>query len=54
MSGPGNAAVWRKLAPDDDDLMVALINLSETRLYVQLVWEQYAMYRRLYPQNLLD
>jgi soluble lytic murein transglycosylase len=47
--GPGNAAVWRKLAPSDDDLMVALIDLPETRLYVQVVWSQYDMYRRLYP-----
>jgi len=47
--GPGNAAVWRKLAPNDDDLMVALIDLPETRLYVQVVWSQYDMYRRLYP-----
>ncbi len=47
--GPGNAALWRQLAPNDDDLMVALIDLSETRLYVQVVWSQYDMYRRLYP-----
>jgi soluble lytic murein transglycosylase len=46
--GPGNASVWRKRAPGDDDLMVALIDVAETRVYVQLVWEQYAMYRRLY------
>jgi soluble lytic murein transglycosylase len=47
--GPGNAALWRKLAPNDDDLMVALIDLPESRLYVQVVWSQYDMYRRLYP-----
>jgi hypothetical protein len=41
--------LWRKLAPNDDDLMVALIDLPETRLYVQVVWSQYDMYRRLYP-----
>jgi soluble lytic murein transglycosylase len=47
--GPGNAARWRRLAPEDDDLMTALIDISETRNYVQLVLMQYAEYRRLYP-----
>jgi len=46
--GPGNAAAWHKLAPDDDDLMVALISFGETRVYAQTVWAQYDMYRRLY------
>jgi soluble lytic murein transglycosylase len=48
--GPGNAAIWREAAPDDPDLMVALINVSESRLYVQLVWTHYQMYQRLYPR----
>ncbi len=48
-AGPGNAAVWRKLAPADDDLMAALIDIGETRIYVQTVWVQYMTYRRLYP-----
>ncbi len=47
--GPGNAAEWRKLAAGDDELMVALIDLGETRVYVQAVLEQYAVYRELYP-----
>jgi soluble lytic murein transglycosylase len=49
--GPGNAATWRKWAPDDDDLMVALIDFNETRLYTQLVYAQYDMYKRLYAAN---
>jgi soluble lytic murein transglycosylase len=48
--GPGNAAVWRGWAPDDDDLMVGLININETRVYVQTVWTQYEEYKRLYAQ----
>ena len=47
--GPGNATVWYEWAPDDDDLLVALININETRVYVQAVWTNYEMYRRLYP-----
>lgn len=46
--GPGNALRWRKLAPADDDLMVALIDYGETRIYVQQVLGQLDAYRRLY------
>jgi soluble lytic murein transglycosylase len=49
--GPGNAATWRKWAPDDDDLMVALIDFNETRIYAQTVYAQYDVYKRLYPEN---
>jgi soluble lytic murein transglycosylase len=48
--GPGNAANWRKWAPADDDLMVALIDFNETRIYVQTVYAQYDTYKRLYPE----
>ena len=47
--GPGNAAVWHAWAPDDDELMAALININETRAYIQAVWVNYEAYRRLYP-----
>ncbi len=46
--GPGNATVWYQWAPDDDDLLAALININETRTYVQAVWTNYEAYRRLY------
>ncbi|MGQ9491445.1 MAG: lytic transglycosylase domain-containing protein [Anaerolineae bacterium] len=47
--GPGNAAVWYGWTPEDDDLLAALININETRVYVQAVWANYEVYRRLYP-----
>jgi soluble lytic murein transglycosylase len=47
--GPGNTTTWRAWAPEDDDLMVALINHGETRIYVQSVWSHYEEYLRLYP-----
>ncbi len=47
--GPGNAQVWRNWAPRDEDLMAALININETRVYVQAVWVNYEAYQRLYP-----
>jgi soluble lytic murein transglycosylase len=49
--GPGNAATWRKWAPEDDDLMVALIDFNETRVYAQTVYAQYDTYQRLYPER---
>ena len=48
--GPGNASVWHKWAPQDDDLLAALININETRTYVQAVWSNYEAYARLYPR----
>lgn len=47
--GPGNATTWYNRAPDDDDLLAALITFNETRVYVQAVWTNYEAYRRLYP-----
>lgn len=48
--GPGNASVWHGWAPEDPDLMAALININETRVYIQAVWENYEAYKRLYPR----
>lgn len=48
--GPGNAAVWWQDAPNDDDLFAGLININETRTYVQAVWQNYEFYRRLYSR----
>ncbi len=47
--GPGNALRWQKTAPGDEDLTVASIDVTQSRLYVQLIYEHYAMYRKLYP-----
>ena len=48
--GPGNAGAWWEDAPNDDDLFAGLININETRVYVQQVWQNYEFYRRLYPR----
>jgi soluble lytic murein transglycosylase len=48
--GPGNASAWHKWVPQDDDLLAALININETRTYVQAVWSNYEAYARLYPR----
>lgn len=48
--GPGNAAIWWGQAPSDDDLFTGVIGINETRVYVQIVWQNYEFYRRLYPR----
>jgi soluble lytic murein transglycosylase len=48
--GPGNAGPWYNEAPDDEDLFAANININETRVYIQAVWQNYEAYRRLYPR----
>lgn len=50
--GPGNALRWWEQAPEDPDLFLEAIDFSETNLYVQLVLENYALYRYLF--NLTD
>ncbi|MBN1316328.1 MAG: transglycosylase SLT domain-containing protein [Anaerolineales bacterium] len=46
--GPGNALYWQSVAPDDLDLYVEVIYLSETRKYVQRIYNHYTIYRALY------
>ena len=48
--GPGNAAYWRKLAGEDDDLFVELVSFAETQLYLRTIAVQAGHYRRLYPE----
>ncbi len=46
--GPGNAARWRDAAKGDVDLFVENISLAETRLYIERLRENLAMYQKLY------
>ena len=46
--GPGNAKRWQTAANGDVDLFVENISLSETRLYIERLRENLAMYQRLY------
>jgi soluble lytic murein transglycosylase len=46
--GPGNAIRWLEVSGDDPDLFFELLTLTETRLYLQLIREHYAVYSRLY------
>ena len=51
--GPGNAAYWRTLAGEDDNLFLELINFNETQIYLRTIAVHSAHYRLLYPE-LLD
>jgi soluble lytic murein transglycosylase len=47
-AGPDAARRWAKAAGDDADLFLETVEFSETRLYVENVAENYAIYRYLY------
>lgn len=49
-AGPGNAAQWKKLAPDDPDLFVEVIRYAETRDYIRRIYEIYNIYRQIYEK----
>jgi soluble lytic murein transglycosylase len=46
--GPGNSARWIEVAGNDRDLFLETIDFEETRLYVRVVLENYALYRYTY------
>lgn len=47
--GPGNTLRWlESTASDDLDLFVEVITATQSRLYLQKVYEQYLIYERLY------
>jgi len=51
-AGPGNAAAWQELAPDDPDLFLEVVRFQETRNYIRFIYEIYTIYRKLYsPVN---
>ena len=46
--GPGNTLRWLELGGEDLDLFVEVITATQSRLYLQRVYEQYLTYERLY------
>ena len=47
-AGAGNAARWATAANGDPDLFYESVDFGETRAYIRLVSQNYAMYQRLY------
>lgn len=46
--GPGNAGRWAEASGGDSDLLLETIDFPETRLYVEVVLANYAVYRYTY------
>ncbi|MCL7451982.1 MAG: transglycosylase SLT domain-containing protein [Anaerolineae bacterium] len=46
--GPGNTLRWLEAGGDDLDLFVEVITASQSRLYLQLVYQHYLVYEDLY------
>lgn len=47
-AGPGRAIDWLALSGGDPDRFMAAISISSTRLYIQLIYRNYNIYRALY------
>jgi soluble lytic murein transglycosylase len=50
-AGPNAADRWRDASGDDADLYVETVEFAETRLYIEIVAENYAIYRYLYANE---
>ena len=46
--GPGNAGRWAEASSGDPDVLLEVIDFPETRVYVEVVLENYALYRYTY------
>ena len=50
--GPGNTLIWEELAGSDDpDLFLETVRIEETRNYIRLINEIFAVYRWLYGED---
>jgi soluble lytic murein transglycosylase len=49
--GPGNAIKWSERSQNDPDLFLESIDYEETRTYIQRVYENFNIYRRLYDRT---
>ena len=47
-AGPGYAAYWYAVAPEDPDFYLEIITMSEPRSYIQWIYTHYTYYRALY------
>jgi len=49
-TGPGNALIWKELAPSDPDLFLEVIRLDQPHLYITTIYEVFCRYRDLYAE----
>ncbi len=50
-AGPGRAMAWLQIAGNDPDRFMSAITISSTQLYIQRIYNNYAMYRELYGEG---
>lgn len=50
-AGPGNALIWKELAPEDPDLFLEVIRIPQTHRYIQTIYEVFTIYQRLYVSD---
>jgi soluble lytic murein transglycosylase len=49
-AGPGNAARWHEQAGSDLDVYIETVDFSETRTYIERIYEGFVIYRFLYGE----
>lgn len=47
-AGPGNALIWKGIAPNDPDLFLEVIRLDQPYQYITTIYEVFCRYRDLY------
>jgi soluble lytic murein transglycosylase len=47
-AGPGNADIWKEAAPDDPDLFLEVVRLTQPQQYIRSIQEVYDIYQRIY------
>ena len=47
-AGPGNALIWKELAPQDPDLFLEVIRIDQPHQYITTIYEVFCRYRDLY------
>ncbi|MGA9397621.1 MAG: tetratricopeptide repeat protein [Anaerolineaceae bacterium] len=50
-AGAGNTSIWVSMAQDDPDLLLEIIRYTETRQYIQYIFENYGLYKRFYGRD---
>ncbi len=50
-AGPGNALIWKELAPNDPDLFLEVIRLGQPRDYIRAIYWAFSHYSALYAQQ---
>jgi soluble lytic murein transglycosylase len=50
-AGPGNAILWKDLAPDDPDLFLEVVRLQQPQDYIRYIYWAFTNYRELYTES---